>query len=109
MATTAATSGTSVATTTTSATPGTTGSQGTGTPASSTATAKTAKKDSKEKVPPQAPKLSANELERVTEVFKMYETGLREATIYPKVGMFNDIFVEIVVCCPVHRNSAISS
>ncbi|XP_040580024.1 neo-calmodulin [Lepeophtheirus salmonis] len=29
-------------------------------------------------------KLSENELERVTEVFKMYETGLREATIYPK-------------------------
>ena len=46
------------------------------------------KKDPKEKVPPQAPKLSANELERVTEVFKMYETGLREATIYPKVGSF---------------------
>ena len=43
------------------------------------------KKDPKDKIPPQAPKLSANELERVTEVFKMYETGLREATIYPKV------------------------
>jgi len=42
------------------------------------------KKDPKDKIPPQAPKLSANELERVTEVFKMYETGLREATIYPK-------------------------
>ena len=39
-------------------------------------------------VPQSAPKLSANELERVTEVFKMYETGLREATIYPKVSGF---------------------
>ena len=29
--------------------------------------------------------LSKDELDRVTEVFKMYETGLREATIYPKV------------------------
>jgi len=29
--------------------------------------------------------LSKNELERITEVFKIYETGLREATIYPKV------------------------
>ncbi len=29
--------------------------------------------------------LSRNELERLTEVFKMYETGLREAAIYPKV------------------------
>ena len=28
--------------------------------------------------------LSKNELERVTEVFKMYQTGLREAAIYPK-------------------------
>ena len=31
------------------------------------------------------PQLSKDELDRVTEVFKMYETGLREATIYPKV------------------------
>jgi len=31
------------------------------------------------------PQLSKNELDRITEVFKMYETGLREATIYPKV------------------------
>ena len=30
--------------------------------------------------------LSKDELDRVTEVFKMYETGLREATIYPKVN-----------------------
>lgn len=51
-----------------------------------TGTTSTSKKDPKEKLPQQAPKLSANELERVTEVFKMYETGLREATIYPKVG-----------------------
>ena len=29
--------------------------------------------------------LSKDELDRVTEVFKVYETGLREATIYPKV------------------------
>ncbi len=39
--------------------------------------------------PQTAPKtkqqLSNDELDRVTEVFKMYETGLREATIYPKV------------------------
>lgn len=28
--------------------------------------------------------LSKDELDRVTEVFKMYETGLREATIHPK-------------------------
>jgi len=32
-----------------------------------------------------AMKLSKNELDRITEVFKIYETGLREATIYPKV------------------------
>jgi hypothetical protein len=31
--------------------------------------------------------LSKNELERITEVFKIYETGLREATIYPKVSL----------------------
>ncbi len=31
--------------------------------------------------------LSKNELERITEVFKIYETGLREATIYPKVRL----------------------
>ena len=30
--------------------------------------------------------LSKDELDRVTEVFKMYETGLREATIHPKVS-----------------------
>ena len=34
---------------------------------------------------PQNAQLSKNELDRVTEVFKMYETGLREATIYPRV------------------------
>ena len=33
--------------------------------------------------------LSKDELDRVTEVFKMYETGLREATIYPKVKTYN--------------------
>ena len=32
--------------------------------------------------------LSKDELDRVTEVFKMYETGLREATIYPKVNYY---------------------
>ncbi len=32
-----------------------------------------------------ASQLSKNELERITEVFKIFETGLREATIYPKV------------------------
>ncbi len=31
------------------------------------------------------PELSKNELDRVTEVFKMFETGQRDATIYPKV------------------------
>lgn len=41
-------------------------------------------KDKHPPCPQSAPKLSANELDRVTEVFKMYETGLREATIYPK-------------------------
>ena len=35
--------------------------------------------------PQTAPQLSKNELDRITEVFKIYETGLREATIYPKV------------------------
>lgn len=35
---------------------------------------------------PQNAQLSKNELDRVTEVFKMYETGLREATIYPRVS-----------------------
>ena len=39
-----------------------------------------------QQVPQTEAKLSNNELERVTEVFKMYETGLREATIYPKVS-----------------------
>ena len=34
---------------------------------------------------PATQQLSKDELDRVTEVFKMYETGLREATIYPKV------------------------
>lgn len=33
---------------------------------------------------PNKQKLSKNELERVTEVFKMYETGEGEATIYPR-------------------------
>jgi len=42
---------------------------------------------SKEQKPPHpAPQLSKNELDRITEVFKIYETGLREATIYPKVS-----------------------
>lgn len=44
---------------------------------------------SKAKGPPRtqnAAQLSKNELERITEVFKIYETGLREATIYPKVS-----------------------
>ena len=36
--------------------------------------------------PQTAPQLSKNELDRITEVFKIYETGLREATIYPKVN-----------------------
>ncbi len=35
--------------------------------------------------PESAPQLSNNELDRITEVFKIYETGLREATMYPKV------------------------
>ena len=62
----------------------------TSTTATSTSAGPSSKaKDGKEKVPPQAPKLSANELERVTEVFKMYETGLREATIYPKVRVIS--------------------
>jgi hypothetical protein len=49
--------------------------------------------DRNAKKPQSAPKLSANELERVTEVFKMYETGLREATIYPKVSGLYDGFI----------------
>jgi len=47
--------------------------------------------NSKGKRPPctqSANQLSKNELERITEVFKIYETGLREATIYPKVNAF---------------------
>ena len=57
-------------------------------PTSTTTTSSSAKAKLKDQnqVPQTAPKLSANELERVTEVFKMYETGLREATIYPKVS-----------------------
>ncbi len=39
--------------------------------------------------PQTAPQLSKNELDRITEVFKIYETGLREATIYPKVNKKN--------------------
>ena len=39
-----------------------------------------------QKPPHPAPQLSKNELDRITEVFKIYETGLREATIYPKVN-----------------------
>ena len=58
-------------------------------PTSTTTTSSSAKAKLKDQnqVPQTAPKLSANELERVTEVFKMYETGLREATIYPKVSV----------------------
>ena len=37
---------------------------------------------------PATQQLSKDELDRVTEVFKMYETGLREATIYPKVSIY---------------------
>ena len=33
--------------------------------------------------------LTEQEMEVVTTVFRNYETGLREATIYPKVGNFN--------------------
>ena len=44
-----------------------------------------------DKLSDQKYQLSRNELERVTEVFKMYETGLREATIYPKVRNGNII------------------
>ena len=32
------------------------------------------------------PELTEQELEVVTTVFRNYETGLREATIFPKVG-----------------------
>jgi len=46
--------------------------------------AKKTKYGQQQQVPQTEAKLSTNELERVTEVFKMYETGLREATIYPK-------------------------
>ena len=39
------------------------------------------------------PDLTEQELEVVTTVFRNYETGLREATIYPKVrfGLHNQI------------------
>ena len=50
--------------------------------------AKKTKYGQQQQVPQTEAKLSTNELERVTEVFKMYETGLREATIYPKVSYF---------------------
>ena len=33
----------------------------------------------------QPAQMSRNELERVTEVFKFYETGVRDAAMYPKV------------------------
>ena len=42
-------------------------------------------KSDKPKLSKEKQALSKNELDRVTEVFKMYETGLREAAIYPKV------------------------
>ena len=70
--------------------PGAPGAPGATTvPTSTTTTSSSAKAKLKDQnqVPQTAPKLSANELERVTEVFKMYETGLREATIYPKVSV----------------------
>ena len=83
-----------MATTTSTAPPaGTTPAPGapgaTTVPTSTTTTSSSAKTKMKDQnqVPQTAPKLSANELERVTEVFKMYETGLREATIYPKVSV----------------------
>ena len=45
------------------------------------------KKTAEEAVVPEAPdqELSLREIENVTVVFKSYETGLREATILPKV------------------------
>ena len=46
--------------------------------------------DAKPAEPKTKQQLSRDELDRVTEVFKMYETGLREATIYPKVIQFFD-------------------
>merc|ERR1711983_315009 len=82
--------GTMATTTSTAPAAGTTPAPGapgaTTVPTSTTTTSSSAKAKLKDQnqVPQTAPKLSANELERVTEVFKMYETGLREATIYPK-------------------------
>ena len=41
------------------------------------------------------PDLTEQELEVVTTVFRNYETGLREATIYPKVRTFFGTFLEL--------------
>ena len=47
--------------------------------------------------------LTERELEEVTAVFKSFETGLREATIDPKVRAFkrNNMFHTYVCCRPV--------
>ena len=79
-----ATGGVTTTTTTTAAGKGTTG------PGSTTTNSALNPNDPNAKIDPtknpQNAQLSKNELDRVTEVFKMYETGLREATIYPRVS-----------------------
>ena len=44
--------------------------------------------------------LTEEELDAVTVVFHQYETGLREGTIYTRVG-------HLVICCHVHGHHAI--
>ena len=38
--------------------------------------------------PNEVPEMKVNEKERITEVFKMYETGVRAAAMHPKVSEF---------------------
>ena len=41
--------------------------------------------------------LTEKELESVTTVFRSFESGLREATIYPSVSMFKTLLNEIII------------
>ena len=41
--------------------------------------------------------LTEKELESVTTVFRSFESGLREATIYPSVSMFENLLNKIMI------------
>ena len=42
--------------------------------------------------------LTEKELESVTTVFRSFESGLREATIYPSVSLYENV-LEIMILC----------